>query len=128
MGFRSGAYATIWNVEDKGKYTRVNLSISKKNRETDTYETDFSGFVNFVGKAHDAAASNSLKERDRIKIGECDVTTTYNRDTKTSTTRYAIFSFEKMDNADRKSNIKASNTKKDDVVDDDDDMNDDLPF
>ena len=35
MGFRIGAYATVWEIKDgSGNWTDVKLSISKKNRYT----------------------------------------------------------------------------------------------
>ena len=68
MGFRNGAYAKIWNSEDKGKYSVVELSTSKKNKETDEYETDFSSkFVRFIGAAHEAL--KNLGDRTRVKLG-----------------------------------------------------------
>ena len=91
MGFRKGAYAKIWSVEDKGNVTKVNLSTSKKDK-TGEYVTDFSGFVNLVGTAHQNAGS--LSAGDRIKIGDCDVTTSFNKDTKIGYTNYAMFTFE----------------------------------
>lgn len=75
-----------------GNFTKVQLSISKKNKETGNYETDFSGFVNFVGHAHNKAAK--INEGDRVKIGNCDVTTKYNKDKKITYTNYAVFDFE----------------------------------
>ena len=93
MGFRTGAYATIWEVKNgNGNYTDVRLSISKKNKQTDQYETDFSGFVRFIGTAHQRA--NALKERDRIKIGDCEVTNSYNKEKNVTYTNFAVFSFE----------------------------------
>lgn len=41
MGFRNNAYAKVWKSEDKGNYSVVELSTSKKNKQTDQYETDF---------------------------------------------------------------------------------------
>ena len=39
MGFRIGAYATVWEIKDgSGNWTDVKLSISKKNRYTGEYE------------------------------------------------------------------------------------------
>ena len=93
MGFRTGAYATIWQVKQgKGNYTDVRLSISKKNRQTNEYEQDFSGFVRFIGTAHQRA--NSLKERDRIRIGDCEVTNSYDKEKNVTYTNFAVFSFE----------------------------------
>ena len=73
MGFRTGAYATIWEVQPVSEtMTKVRLSTSKKNKQTNEYETDFSGFVAFVGAA---AAKNAahLQEKSKIKIGDIDV-------------------------------------------------------
>lgn len=92
MGFRTGAYATIWSVEDKGRFSSVRISTSKKNRDTGAYEQDFSGYVRFIGTAHQN--SGSLKEKDRIKLGDTDVTTSYDAKRKITYTNYALFSFE----------------------------------
>lgn len=71
----------------------VRLSISRKNRQTGEYEQDFSGFVSFVGTA---AAKNAacLKEGDRIRLGDVDVTTNYNAEKRVTYTNYKAFSFE----------------------------------
>lgn len=75
---------------------RLRLSVSRKNKQTGEYEQDFSGFVDAVGTAA-AKKAASLKEGDRIKIGDVDVTTKYNSDKKITYTNYKMFSFE-MDN------------------------------
>lgn len=129
MGFRTGAYAKIWDVEDKGNITKVRLSTSKKNKQTDAYETDFSGFVNFVGTAHQAA--KSLKENDKIKIGDCDVTTSYNAEKKITYTNYAIFSYENADGSSTSKTSKpdAKPKKAQEVEPEEDDYSGDgLPF
>jgi single-strand DNA-binding protein len=93
MGFRQNSYATVWEVKQgNGNYTDVRLSTSRKNKQTGQYETDFSGFVRFIGTAHQNAGS--LKERDRIKIGDCEVTNTYNKEKQVTYTNFAVFSFE----------------------------------
>lgn len=93
MGFRKDGYATIWEVKQgNGNYSDVRLSTSRKNKQTDEYVTDFSGFVRFVGTAHQNAGS--LKEKDRIKIGDCEVTNSYDKEKKITYTNYAVFSFE----------------------------------
>lgn len=93
MGFRNGAYATVWQVEPgKGKFYKVRISTSKKNRQTDQYEQDFSGFCTFIGTAMEGA--KNLKERDRIQLKEVEVTNTYNKDTKQSYTNFNVFAFE----------------------------------
>lgn len=50
MGFRNGAYATIWEVKPvSDTNTKARISVSRKNKQTGQYETDFSGFVEFIG-------------------------------------------------------------------------------
>lgn len=96
MGFRKDAYATVWEVTPVSEtMTKVRLSTSKKNKQTDQYETDFSGFVAFVGAA---AAKNAahLAEKDRIKLGDVDVTTKYDKEKKTTYTNFTAFNFEQQ--------------------------------
>lgn len=93
MGFRNGAYATVWSVDvTRGNFTKVRLSTSRKNRQTEQYEQDFSGFCSFVGAASAAAAH--LKEKDRIKLGDVDVTTKYDKAANKEYVNYTVFSFE----------------------------------
>ena len=93
MGFRAGAYATCFSVEPgKGNFTKVRLSVSKKNKETGQYEQDFSGYCTFIGNAH--ALASRLKERDRIKLGDVDVSNSYDKETKKEYVNYKVFSFE----------------------------------
>ena len=94
MGFRQNAYATIWAVDGvTDTRTKARISISRKNRQTGEYETDFSGFVDFIGTAA-ARKALSLKERDRIRLGDVDVTNNYNKERNITYTNYKIFSFE----------------------------------
>lgn len=57
MGFRNGAYATVWGVEPgkTDRYQQVRLSTSRKNKKTGQFEQDFSGFCRFIGNANEAA-------------------------------------------------------------------------
>ena len=69
MGFRNGSYCKIWSVEPMFETaTKLRISISRKNKQTNEYEQDFSGFVTCVGTAA-AAKALALKEGSRIKIG-----------------------------------------------------------
>lgn len=77
MGFRTGAYAKIWEVTPMSDTsTKVRMSVSRKNKQTGEYEQDFSGFVLCIGTAA-ARKAAQLHEGSRIKIGDCDVTTKY---------------------------------------------------
>lgn len=94
MGFRTGAFAKVWEVKPfSDTSVKLRLSISRKNKQTGEYEQDFSGFVNAVGTAA-AKKAACLKEGDRIKIGDVDVTTKYDAEKKTTYTNFKLFSFE----------------------------------
>lgn len=118
MGFRSGAYATVWetNVISEAM-TKARISTSKKDKSTGKYETDFSGFVVFVG-ATNAKAAAYLKEKDRIKLGDIDVTQKYNKDTKTSYTNFVIFNFESYSNKADPDPAESAQDKVEDVISD----------
>lgn len=133
MGFRQDGFMTVWSVEPSksGNTTRVRLSSSRKNKNTDEWEQDFSGFCTFIGDAHKAAAK--LKERDRIKILECDVGTTYNKEKKIEYVNYKVFDFEMADGGKPSGNTKqgkADNASgKRSAFDEEGDVTDDrLPF
>ena len=80
MGFRTGSYATIWSVESASDTrTKARISISRKNKQTGEYDTDFSGFVDFIGTAA-AKKALMLKEKDRIRLGDVDVTNNYSKE------------------------------------------------
>ena len=94
MGFRAGSYAKVWAVEPKSDTnTTLRISISRKNKQTGEYEQDFSGFVSFVGTAA-AKKAACLKEGDRIKLGDVDVTTSYNSEKKITYTNFKCFNFD----------------------------------
>lgn len=128
MGFRTGAYATIWEVKPgNGNYTDVRLSISKKNRQTDQYEQDFSGYVRFIGTAHQNAST--LSEKDRIKIGDCEVTNNYNKEKKVTYTNFAVFSFENAnDNSSGQKNSTQQNNTTTGFMNVPDGIDEELPF
>lgn len=94
MGFRKESYATIWSVESvSDTLTKARISISRKNKQTGDYDTDFSGFVSFVGTAA-AKKAACLKEKDRIRLGDVDVTNRYDKDKNVTYTNFKVFSFE----------------------------------
>lgn len=96
MGFRMGSYAKCWSVEPgKGNFTKVRMSISRKNKDTGEYEQDFSGFVMMIGQAH--AKAQKLREGDRIKLGDVDVTTTYDKARGKEYVNYKCFDYEMAD-------------------------------
>lgn len=118
MGFRRGAYAKIWEVEDKGKYSVCRMSISQKNKETDEYETIFNAnFVRLVGLANDIIKreiddGETKVEFDgglSVEILDCDVTNNYVKEKKTEYTNYVVFDMIVRNN--NSSNSSKSKTK-----------------
>ena len=93
MGFRKDAWATVWGVEAKSDtVTSVRLSTSRKDRQSDEYVQDFSGFVTFFGTAA-AKKAACLKEKDRIKLGDVEVTTSYDANSGKTYTNFKCFNF-----------------------------------
>ena len=115
MGFRKDAYCTVWEVTPKSdSLTQGRISISRKRRDTGEYETDFQGFVSFVGTAA-ANKALSLKEKDRIKLGDVDVTNKYDKEKNMTYTNYKIFGFEMADATDSSNSRTSINVEEGDV-------------
>lgn len=86
-------YAKIKSVEVKENYSVCKISISKKNKQSGKYETDFIGKVNFVSQAH---LQRPLKDQ-RIKITSFGVQNCYIKDDNIEflkTPKIAVFSYE----------------------------------
>lgn len=99
MGFRVGSYANVWSSEPVSEVnTKIRISISRKNKQSGEYEQDFGGFVSCIG-ATAAKKAAQLKEGDRIKLGDCDVSTFYNKEKKVEYVNYKLFDFEMADKA-----------------------------
>ncbi len=108
MGFRNKAFATCWSVEPgKGNFTKVRLSVSKKDKATGEYVQDFSGYCMFIGTAHAKAAK--LREKDRIRLLDVDVSTTYDKEAKKEYVNYKVFDFDMGDTADKPQHTADSN-------------------
>lgn len=94
MGFRDGAYATVWEINPTSQgCTKVKLSISKKNRETGEYETEFSNWCLFL-QTGTAAKAARLKERDRIKLNSVDVSNSYDKEKNRTYYNFKVWNFE----------------------------------
>ena len=125
MGFRTGAYAKVWEVAPMSDTsTKIRISVSRMNKKTDEWEQDFSGFVLCIGTA---AARNAAKLNAgaRIKIGDCDVTTKYDAQKKVTYTNFKMFSFE---DADGNSSSEPDNTAPQPQVDEGEVDENRLPF
>lgn len=99
MGFRKDAYCTVWSVDPVSDVqTKARISISRKNKQTGEYEEDFSGFVSFFGTAT-AKKAATLKERDRIKLGDVDVHSKYDKAKNITYYNFNVYSFEVQNSA-----------------------------
>ena len=129
MGFRQNGFCSVWSTEvsKSGNTTRVRLSSSRKNKMTDQYEQDFSGFCTFIGKAHEMA--KNLQPKDRIKILECDVGTSYDKEKQKEYVNYKVFDFEMADGSTPGGGKSGGGKKPACEVDaGEPDTGDDLPF
>lgn len=128
MGFRKDSYAKVWNVETvSDTNTKLRISTSKKNKQTGEYEQDFSGFVSCVGSAA-AAKAAALKEGDRIKLGDVDVTTKFVKEKNTTYTNFTVFSFDVEDGNSAGGQKPAQTTEPQPSVDSGEVEDDRLPF
>ena len=118
MGFRTGAYAKVWEVTPMSDTsTKVRMSISRKNKQSGEYEQDFSGFVLAIGTAA-AKKAASLKEGNRIKLGDVDVTTKYDKEKKVTYTNFKMFYFELDGEEPRDSSTEPQPTVDEGEIDD----------
>lgn len=117
MGFRSGAYAKCWSIRPvTDTMTKINISTSKKNKQTDKYEKDFSDFVACIGTAV-AKKALSLKEGDTIVLGDVEVTKSYGDDGKPTFTNYKVYSFDIAESKGKPSSAASSQKKVDEGID-----------
>lgn len=99
MSFKVGGYLTVWEIEPvRETIVKARVTSSRKNKQTGEYEDDFSGFVKFCGTAT-AAKALKLAPRDRIKLGDIEVTRRYDKEKKTDYTDFKIWSFEMANSA-----------------------------
>ena len=101
MGFRKDAYASVWDVEEgRGNTLKVRLSTSRKNKDGE-YEQDFSGFCTFIGNAKTKA--EKLRPKDRIRLGDVDVTSWYSKEKGIEYITYKVFDIEVIGSPAKKS-------------------------
>lgn len=99
MGFRSGAYATVWDIRPRtDSVTSLRISISQKKKDSDEYEQTFGGYVTVLGTGQASQAAR-LHVKDRIRLGDVDVTNRYDKEVNKEYTNFNIFSFEKVGEA-----------------------------
>jgi len=126
MAFGNNNYATIWEVrKTRGKSMNVRISTSRKDRDTGAYETDFSDYVFFVGKAAQKVAN--CKEKDRIRLLETSVTSQWDKEAKKCDYTFTVWDFEQVDSK-QTGNSKQSVVMPKDPAKKSDDGDDGLPF
>lgn len=97
MGFRTNVYATVWDVRPRGDFvTSLQISISRKDKNTGNYVTDFSAWVTAYGSAA-AKKAAGLKKQDKIKLGDVDVLSTYDKEKGEQKTNFRIYTFDIAD-------------------------------
>lgn len=101
MGFKQadaqgrGGFVKIWKVENKGKYSTVQMS-SWKRDENENFYTDFQhNFVSFVGKAHEDVQNEVIPEKGglTIQILSCEVTKKYDAENNVEYTNFSVFDY-----------------------------------
>ena len=125
MGLRiSDTYAKLWNIDMKEKYSVVELSVSRKNKDG-KYETDFSyKFVRFVGTAHQKL--QGMTGDERIKILSGDISNHYDKEKNTTYTNYVVFDFEVM--SQKQQNPTTNNNSSQEFMNIPDNEDNEIPF
>lgn len=123
MGFRTGAWAHVFEITPGEKSTKLRINVSKKNKQTGEYEQDFGGYVTLAGTAHRDAGN--IKVGDNIKIGDCDVSNRYDKEKKVTYTNFTIFTFETNEQSNSK---PAEEEKPAETTDMDAEDSEELPF
>lgn len=119
--FGNNAIAKIFSAENQGNYTVCSISISKKNKSTNKYESTFeSKYVRFVGDAH----LQKPMEGQKIKITNCGVSNVYyNKDGEKvymKNPSYCVFGYELCEQSPKQDNSSIQNIAND--------LESDLPF
>lgn len=99
MGFRNGAYATVWEVRPtkSPKVSIARISISKKKGQGDGYDDVFSHWIKFAGKAKEVA--DTITGMTRVKIDGCDVEAKWNAEKGVCDYDFVVFECERVDGA-----------------------------
>lgn len=118
MGFRNDGYLTVWEVKptESKRVTRARVSSSRKDRESGEWETDFSGWVKFLGNSAEAALK--LKQKDRIVAKRVEVQNSYNKEKDREYTDFIIWDFGMPE--DRKKTGNADGEPENPVTEEDD--------
>lgn len=114
-----GGYAKMWSIKFNQKYADVRISISRKNKQTNEYETEFARYVRFIGHAYqrlcniyptlnfvqttnqngdvicEAPKNNGGKANPpTIRLRNVDVTNKYDKEKKTEYVNCLVYEFD----------------------------------
>lgn len=114
-----GGYAKMWSIKFNQKYADVRISISRKNKQTNEYETEFARYVRFIGHAFqrlcniyptlnfvqttnqngdvicEAPKNNEGKSNPpTIRLRNVDVTNKYDKEKKTEYVNCLVYEFD----------------------------------
>ena len=122
---RDGKDTVVDSVSDR--LTTARISISRKDKNTGEYKTEFSKFVKFAGTAA-ARKALSLREKDRIRLLEVDYYESPGKNEGEYYQNFMVYDFEIQDRDDynRGSAPQPARTVDDGEVDAEDDSR--LPF
>lgn len=115
MGFRVGSWMKIWEIQPKSQVvTSIKGSISKKNKSTGDYETEFCEYCSCLG-ANIAQKAANLQVGQTIQLKDIDVTSVYDKVKQQKYINYKIFDFD-VDNTPRATAPRNTNTATDDGI------------
>lgn len=87
---------SIWRFEDKGSYGLVDFSSSRRNKETEKYETDFSAkFARIVGTALEKL--RAMPDAKRVKLVTLDLNTRYDKENKKVYNNYTVLDIDPVE-------------------------------
>ena len=88
------SYATVWKVEDKGKYCSGRISTSKKDKRTGNY-VNSNWQIRFIG--HSFEPAKALKEKDKITITNGFIENIWDKENNRNWLTLVVFDFEYSD-------------------------------
>lgn len=135
MAFKNNCVCTLWNNKQTGKvvteydgkiYADIQISTSKKNKNTEKYENDFVGTVRCFGKAKEKLLEVVLKEKDKVKLLEVETSNHYDATRKQTYYSFVCWDLEIVEQENKR-------PKEPQIVDNGampslDDLTDTLPF
>ncbi len=90
----------VWSTERKtDTLTSGRVTVSRRDKTSGEFVQEFSGYVAFIGTAC-AAKALGLKPKQRVRLGDVDVTRRYDKEAGREYVNFNIYSFEPADESD----------------------------